>query len=281
MNCPLCDSESKFAFKSNGIDILDCQACNHRFANVDANEEHVNQVYDDTYFNEGGAGYDDYLLESQLLYNRGRNYAKKLEPFIKGKGKMLDVGAAAGCILKGYVDEGWDGIGIEPNSRMAEFGRKEYALNIEEGAFESYTSDSEFDLISMIQVVPHFYQQRKAFENAAKLLKDGGLLLIESWNRQSISAQVFGKNWHEYAPPSVLHWYSINGLTKFLEEFGFEKVTHGRPSKKISGKHVKSLLKYKLGDNFLVNMIPEKVNFPYPAEDLFWALFRKVGNSNS
>jgi len=275
MKCPLCNSNSKFVFNTSGVDILDCVSCSHRFADIQPNEEHVKNVYDDTYFNDGGAGYDDYLLESQLLIDRGRNYAKKLEPFIKEKGKVLDVGAAAGCILKGYIEEGWKGVGIEPNANMAEFGRKEYDLDIKEGAFESYAAENQFDLISMIQVVPHFYKQRMAFANAAKLLKEGGLLLIESWNRNSVSAKIFGKSWHEYAPPSVLHWYSIDSLSNFLKEFGFEKVTHGRPAKKISGKHVKSLLKYKLGDTFIVNMIPEKINFPYPAEDLFWALYRK------
>ncbi|MBU2975112.1 class I SAM-dependent methyltransferase [Zobellia sp. B3R18] len=275
MDCPLCASESKFTFKINGFDIHDCVSCNHRFANIKTDEKHVDNTYDDSYFNDGGAGYSDYLLESDLLYERGKRYAKKMEQIIGKKGRVLDVGAAAGCILKGYVDEGWNGIGIEPNHQMAQYGRKKYNLQIEQGAFESFRPHERFDLVSMIQVVPHFYEQQKAFMNASKVLKDDGFLLIESWNRQSISARVFGKSWHEYAPPSVLHWYSLEGLTIFLKNFGFERVSHGRPSKKISGRHIKSLLEYKIGKNFMLNMIPEKVNFPYPSEDLFWALFRK------
>ena len=49
-------------------------------------------------------------------------------------------------------------------------------------------------------------------------------------------------------------------------------VTGGLPSKKISGGHVRSLLKYRLGDNFLLQMIPETVKFQYPLEDLLGAL---------
>jgi hypothetical protein len=35
-------------------------------------------------------------------------------------GKILDIGADAGSILEGFVDEGWDGIGIEPNKAVVD-----------------------------------------------------------------------------------------------------------------------------------------------------------------
>ncbi|MBT2160158.1 class I SAM-dependent methyltransferase [Zobellia barbeyronii] len=275
MNCPLCSSQSEFVFEIKGFDILDCGSCNHRYAKVKADEKHVVQTYGDSYFNEGEGGYADYLQNSELLYERGKLYAKKVQKITNKKGRVLDVGAAAGFILKGYLDNGWSGMGIEPNLQMTKYGQKEYGLDIQQGSFESFKADDKFDLISMIQVVAHFYDQQKAFENASKLLEDDGLLLIESWDRSSISAKIFGKNWHEYAPPSVLHWYSVESLTNFLKTFGFEKVAHGRPSKKISGRHIKSVLKYRFGENFLLKMIPDKIILPYPSEDLFWALYRK------
>lgn len=274
MNCPLCKSESKFAFEAKGFNLLDCVKCGHRFAEISADEQHVSAIYDDSYFNGGGAGYTDYFAEGEMLRNRGQMYAQKIEKFAKG-GRILDVGAAAGFILQGFTDKGWNGIGLEPNGSMAQFGREKLGLDIRQGSLESFQTDEKFDLISMIQVVAHFYDPITAFQTAANLLKDDGFLLIETWNRESISARIFGKNWHEYSPPSVLQWFSLNGLTEFLKIFGFEKLAHGRPSKKISGEHAKSLLKYRLGDNPLLKLIPSKINFPYPSEDLFWALYKK------
>ncbi len=275
MNCPLCNSESKFAFAAKGFGLRDCVKCSHRFAAISANETHVTEIYDDDYFSGGGAGYADYLQEGAMLEKRGQMYAKVVEKHSKKHGKMLDVGAAAGFLLKGFVSENWSGIGLEPNAAMAKFGREKLNLEIKQGSLEAFEANEKFDLISMIQVAAHFYQPRKAFEKAFDLLNENGFLLIETWNRESISARVFGKNWHEYSPPSVLQWFSEKGLTGFLSEVGFEKVTRGRPSKKISGAHAKSLLKYRLGSNFLLKLIPDKMNFPYPSEDLFWALYRK------
>ncbi len=275
MNCPLCQSRSKFAFEAKGYNLLDCVKCKHRFAEISADEKHVAEIYDDSYFDGGGAGYSDYSAESEMLIKRGHMYGDKLKKFVDKKGKLLDVGAAAGFILQGFIDEGWNGIGLEPNAEIAKIGRDEFGLDIRQGSLESFEIEEKFDLISMIQVVAHFYEPRKAFENASQLLKKDGFLLIETWNRESFSAKVFGKNWHEYSPPSVLQWFSLDGLTEFVQEFGFEKVSSGRPSKKISGKHAKSLLKYRIGDNFLLKLIPESINFPYPSEDLFWVLYKK------
>lgn len=274
MNCPLCKSESKFAFEAKGFALRDCLKCGHRFAEISADEQHVLSIYDDSYFNGGGAGYTDYFAEGEMLKKRGQMYAKKVKKFAQA-GIILDVGAAAGFILQGFTDESWNGIGLEPNASMSRFGRENLNLDIRQGSLETFKTDEKFDLISMIQVVAHFYEPRTAFQTAADLLKDDGLLLIETWNRESFSARIFGKTWHEYSPPSVLQWFSLNGLTKFLRGFGFEKLAHGRPSKKISGEHAKSLLKYRLGDNPLLKLIPSKINFPYPSEDLFWALYQK------
>ena len=189
--------------------------------------------------------------------------------------EMLDVGAAAGYILQGFCDRGWKGIGVEPNAAMSEIGRHKFQLDIKQGTLESFESDKRFDLVSMIQVAAHFFDAKRSFDNARELLVPGGHLLIETWDRSSLSARIFGKNWHEYSPPTVLHWYSKQWLHNHLEANGFERVAGGRPSKRISGGHVRSLLKYRLGDISLLKLIPERVEFPYPSEDLFWALYRK------
>lgn len=275
MLCPLCRSESNFVFEVKGFPIRDCVKCSHRFAEISADENHVAEIYDDSYFNGGGAGYSDYLAEGEMLRLRGQRYGKKLEKFTSEKGKMFDVGAAAGFVLQGFIDEGWNGSGLEPNLQMARTGREKFGLDIRQGSLENFQTTEKFDLISMIQVVAHFYDPPTAFQNAFNLLNDKGFLLIETWNRNSFSARLFGKNWHEYSPPSVLQWFSLEGLSGFLNDLGFVKLAHGRPAKKISGAHAKSLLKYRLGNNILLKLIPDNLNFPYPSEDLFWAIYQK------
>jgi SAM-dependent methyltransferase len=282
MNCPLCSSDSREIFAAKGFPVRDCAACGHRFAEVStggSGGNHVAEIYGDEYFNGGGAGYSDYFAEGEMLRRRGRDYAKILSRYTAAEtGKILDVGAAAGFILQGFCDAGWRGAGLEPNASMARAGREKFNLEIFEGDFENFQSEEKFDVVSMIQVAAHFHNPRRAFGNAFDLLKPGGALLVETWNYKSLTARVFGRAWHEYSPPSVLHWFSPETLSGFLRrEIGFEKLAQGRPSKKISGEHAKSLLRYRLGNKFdsFLKLIPGKIDFPYPAEDLFWAIYRK------
>ena len=95
-------------------------------------------------------------------------------------------------------------------------------------------------------------------------------------------ARIMGQNWHEYSPPSVLHFFSPETLRLFVKQFGFEEVAKGRPAKRIDSGHAKSLLQYKLEElkigNIgakLLKLIPENLTFPYPSYDLFWALYKK------
>lgn len=272
----MCRSESSFAFSAKGFHLRDCAKCAHRFTAIAADENHIADIYGDSYFNGGAAGYSDYLQESEMLIERGRMYAKIVGKYAAKQGQMLDVGAAAGFLLKGFIEEKWRGIRLEPSNKMARFRRDKLNVEIKQSSLESFETSERFDLISMIQVAAHFYKPRKAFEKAFDLLGKNGLLLIETWNRDSFSARIFGKNWYEYSPPSVLHFFSEKGLDEFLKHIGFEKIARSKPSKKISGAHAKSLLKYRLGESFLLKLIPDKLNFPYPSEDLLWAIYRKI-----
>ena len=136
----------------------------------------------------------------------------------------------------------------------------------------------------MIQVVPHLYDLRRALQVAARHTRPGGYWLIETWNRESWTARLFGHNWHEYSPPSVLHWFSPGGLQRLTAQFGFREVARDRPAKRITASHAKSLLRYKLEGSALGNsmvgllrLLPGSLSIPYLADDVFWALYEKTG----
>ncbi len=73
-------------------------------------------------------------------------------------------------------------------------------------------------IITMIQVMAHFVDPLDAFDRVARANKNDGLCLIETWNCQSLTARLFGKAWHEYSPPSVLHWFSPARLARLAGE---------------------------------------------------------------
>lgn len=240
--------------------------------------QHVEEVYGDDYFFGGGDGYPNYLEEQQLLVKRGQYYARKLARF-GSAGRMLDVGCAAGFLLKGFIDQGWQGTGIDPNPAMVKHGREHLRLDLHQGTLETHVTDAPYDLVSMIQVIAHFHDLKAAFAALRNSVKDDGLVLIETWNQQSYTARLMGQYWHEYCPPSVLNWFTPERLSRLLSDYGFTELAHGRTAKMLSVKHAFTLGCNALGmtpSARISERIPGSWRLPYPSEDLFWAVYRRT-----
>ncbi len=246
--------------------------------------DQAQDIYGDEYFNGADAGYPDYLQQAKLLRKHGRRYGSILKKYLT-PGNVLDIGAASGFILQGLIDMGWHGDGLEINDSMAQYGRTQLGLSIMTGTLERFTAHQKYDLLSMIQVLPHFFDLHSALEAACEATQSGGYWLIETWNRDSWTAKIFKQHWHEYSPPSVLRWFSPTDLQTLLQHYGFNEVARGRPKKWVQVSHATSLLNFKAQDmgntgkliQSLLKIIPQNFAIPYPSEDLFWALYKKSG----
>jgi len=276
-----CGSGEKTLFIVDGYPIKECISCGHRYTTIDDLKNHVKQVYSDDYFFDGKAGYPNYIKEKDLLIKAGKRYAQIISKFTK-PGRLLDVGCAAGFIMKGFKEAGWDCDGIEPNETMASYGRSEMNLNIFTTSLEEFKANSKYDLICLIEVIGHFHDLQKATNNISTLLSEGGHVLIESWNMNSIVAKLLGKRWHEYSPPSVLNWFSDSTLSQLFEKIGFQFIAKGYPQKQINVEHAMALLEEKLPRFvFKEQLFNSTISFAgkltvnYPLHDLKWYLFRK------
>ena len=265
----------------DGYVIFECKNCGHRFLKIEDLENHTNHVYSDEYFFEGGHGYPNYLEQKDILVQYGINYSNLLKKYCE-VGSVLDVGCAAGFILKGYESVGWKCFGIDPNDTMIQYGKNVLKLNLKKGDLESFESAERFDLISLIQVIGHLHDLDKSLESIRNLTVENGHVIVESWDMDSMNAKILGKYWHEYSPPSVVSWFSDSTLTRLFSNYGFKLIAKGRPSKKIKINHGIALFKKNTPNFFLkdktLKFLDEKLGkftLPYPPLDLKWYLFKK------
>ena len=280
--CPACGGAAHGVFELGPYTIADCGICDHRFAVGAVGADHLGTVYDDAYFFGGGDGYDDYLVERDLLWAQGRRYGRLLAAHAR-PGRLLDVGSAAGFISGGLGDAGWQVTGLEPNAAMVAHARDTLGQDAVQGSLETAPPDwPPFDAVCLIQVVGHFHDLSRAMAQVARLTRPGGLCLIEYWRRDSWIARRLGKRWHEYSPPSVLHWFTGASLDRLMARNGFAQAAQGRPKKYISGRHAKSLFLHKMADVPLggvlgapARLVPDGMRIRYPSFDLEWRLYRR------
>ena len=197
---------------------------------------------------------------------------------------MLDVGAAAGFLLREFIDRGWSGMGLEPNASMANYASSRLGVQVEVGTLEDHNFSQTFDLVMMVQVIMHLYDLRRALEAAAQATAPDGYWLVETPNAESLTARLLGRYWQEYSPPSVLRVFTPNNLRRLVSSYGFAQVAVGRPRKVVSGAHLKSFLEYKAQAwrgiprrmlSAFARLLPSELSIPHHSEDLFWALYRK------
>lgn len=282
--CPVCrfQQSNPLMKDESQYRILSCGNCKHEYLDFEPRSDHISKIYSDDYFNGGKDGYPDYIQLASLLIERGGYYANIIRRFME-PGSMLDVGCGSGFIMKGFRDNGWEVKGVEPNRKMATYGIEQFNLDISLTSFEAYRDPNVFDLIAMIQVIAHFYDVRSCIENASRLLKKNGLLLIETWNRDSLTAKIMGNAWHEYSPPSVVNWFTPSSLKMLAKQYGFKCITFKRTLKKIQMRQAKLLLSSKSKQSAIIkivekiaNFLPDETELIYPGDDLFYILFKKV-----
>ena len=185
-----CENKHQLLFRKNGYNLLACPQCELGYVNVPDFEDEVKAVFDDDYFFGGKDGYPDYLREKKLIIESGKQYGRILSKFTK-PGKILDVGAAAGFILNGILETGWEGMGIEPNDTMASYARKTMGMDVRVETLESFKTDEKFDAISIIQVIGCIPDLDPSICKVNQFLKSGGYVIVESWVRNSIAAKMF------------------------------------------------------------------------------------------
>lgn len=279
LSCESC-SGGLSPLRRGGGDWYRCAACGLTQLDSRLDEARALDLYGDSYFTGGGSGYPDYVSESRLLREHGRRYARVVAQFLS-PGRLLDVGGAAGYVAAGFCDAGWRATVLEPNRGMATIATS-LGEESQIGVLETFKARKVFDLVAMIQVVAHLFDLRKALETVAAVTADRGYLLVETWNGDSATARFFKSQWHEFSPPSVRRIFTPAALDRALADYGFTPVAKGRPQKWLSGSHAKSLLAHKSAESAmmriaqaLARLIPDGARIPYPAEDLFWALYCK------
>jgi SAM-dependent methyltransferase len=222
--CAICGGNSaRKLFEKNGYPLIRCQQCGVIFVPKSAFGESISMYYEEGYFtgDAEATGYPDYREDESLLR---RNFANRLTYLeeIRPPGRILDVGAAYGYFLDEARNRGWTAFGIDVSAHAAAEAKKNLGIDIEAGDFlEHDFGEHSFDVITMFDVVEHFEEPALCIEKAYKLLKEDGLLAVETGDTDSIPARLLRSKWYFYNPPQHIFYFSKQNLCSVLKDGGF------------------------------------------------------------
>lgn len=165
------------------------------------------------------------------LQARERTFAAALEEIERaagGRGRLLDVGTAAGAFVAAARDRGWQAEGCEPNRWLAEWGGAHYGIRLQPGdLFQQQYEESSFDVITLWDVIEHTTHPLAVLEHCRRLLRPGGILVVNYPDIGSWIARLLGRRWL-FLTSVHLYYFDRRTIARLLERAGY-RVERIRP----------------------------------------------------
>jgi len=118
--------------------------------------------------------YQDYQVRIGIYYLQ-----HIVKPFADGN-KVLDIGCAEGGVLKVFEQNGYNCTGLEANPERAKYANQTNPSGIKFicGSIESFSTDEQFDIILMLDVIEHIDEKLPILEKIKQLLLPEGIAVI-------------------------------------------------------------------------------------------------------
>jgi SAM-dependent methyltransferase len=217
--CRACGAAGREAFLKRGYVIAACDRCGTQFVPEPLAEA---EPYGEQYFDERAAtGYADYLRDRELIVRNFERRIRWLAPLARGP-RLLDVGAAYGFLLVAAREHGFEPLGVEPVVACATYAERELGERVLPVALEEADlPPASFDVITLFDVIEHLREPRAAIARVRELLRPGGIVVVETGDREALLARVCGRRWYYYDPPQHLTYFSQRSLVAMLRKAGF------------------------------------------------------------
>ncbi len=240
--CSLCSSsDASFYTNKNNFNLYKCSSCGLIF--ISPIPESIG-VYDDSYFSgaEKGFGYVDYDADKEPMIPTFNKYIDILHEMGVRGGSLLDIGAATGFFMNIAKNRGFVVTGVEFSNYAAEKGRK-LGLNLITGDLISQKfPDESFDVITMFDVIEHVPNPKEIIFEVKRILKKGGVVIINTPDAESLWAKVLGKHWQLIMPPEHINYFSPKNLGDYFTENGFRVILSTKIGKKFTLQYVIKML---------------------------------------
>ncbi|MBM3266554.1 MAG: methyltransferase domain-containing protein [Candidatus Sericytochromatia bacterium] len=236
MTCPLCRSDGAREILSipdplaaaRRFDLLRCAACRHVY--VSPVPADLGAYYPGTYWSgdrpatlasRAEAAYRAALLALDV---------RRIASHAPRGARVLDVGCGSGDLAASLARAGFAVTGVEVAPDAAEAARRRHGLDVRTGTLAAADFPAgSFDVAVVWHVLEHVPDPAGLLADVARVLRPGGVAIVQVPNFGSIQAGVFGARWFALDVPRHLHHFTPATLARTLEAAGFQAgaVKHG------------------------------------------------------
>jgi len=180
MNCEICNSNKIKKIKEGKFSFIYCNTCNVKYHYPIPSIEYLTSWYSGKGLAKRWKGNILNAINANYKQNRG-NYSTYLELIkeVPIKGSALDIGCYAGHFLTHLIKRGFNGIGIDLNPGLIEYGKKTFNIDLRQGDLSHVKFDTDyFNLITCHQVLEHVRNPYDFLKEIKRILKPNGFIAM-------------------------------------------------------------------------------------------------------
>lgn len=161
------------------------------------------------------------LLTGMLELSEERLYF--IKDYLNAFSRVLEIGCGEGTFLNLIRKEfACEVYGVNPGKDFAEYGNRKFGLNILPIFFEDTNFDKDFfDLIIICDTFEHFINPAKVLSRISGILKENGILFIDTPNILMPYKNQPVKHLFDYFLIAHTYSFSLKTLTQYLQKFKF------------------------------------------------------------
>ncbi|MDQ5856883.1 MAG: methyltransferase domain-containing protein [Acidobacteriota bacterium] len=248
--CLVCGAEQTFRFAQQGYRYYRCRSCG-LISTLPVPDDETRAIHYAQRFEDG-----NYRVrrEKPGIYDPvNRAYARLLRRELRKAGlgledaSVLDVGAFTGEFVALLLAQGTDAYGVEVQAEAVAVAESKLPgrvirADVADPALDSLLSGRHFDAVTLLAVIEHVPDPLGLLARAAKLLRPGGLLVLETPDSGSLLARVMGRFWPSYTPVEHIHLFSRRSLSFSLQSAGFLEARFRSHWKSLTPSYVYDML---------------------------------------
>lgn len=240
INCPVCNSgkainiidldcgnfDNSTLYQS--VKICVCKECGHVYNRLSSDEiagllKYYNEEYAPTNMGSTDKIGDRPGSNDKNTLGRYDQLYDALSKYINNDVRVLDIGCAMGGFLDYLCAKAIKSLsGIDPTKKYVNYAKQKGNYTIKLGSAESIPfEDNSFDLLVMDQVLEHLVEPRKAFQEAKRVLVDGGLFCIGVPDASRYDKTYFFDFFWFLMREHIQH-FDIEHITLLAESEGFD-----------------------------------------------------------
>lgn len=279
--CPLCGGDDHVAERElNGFFLVRCRRCSFVFVNPRYSDEALAALYTNQDSEKSIQLYSKIASPSILeTYNRTLDRLEKLMP---ARGRLLDVGCAAGYFFEQALKRGWDAHGTDLGIWAAEAALARGLKNLHVGRLrELRFPDHHFDVVYAAQIFEHLTNPRDELAEIHRILRPGGLFYMDVPNYRTLPILLGRDDFLLNMPPQHINYFTPPTLRALLDSAGFKDVqitsSGGLKWENLIGRQIQSDIAdaYGLGDHKSASSSAPESNQPYTGRS-FGRIVKKV-----